>query len=175
MHAGLFDEVALFLTWLNLGIKLKLDQSRESRGEFVCFGHLTFYMKIRLLHPGFFSFIWILSNLCFSKCRSKASIWDFQKTFKFRPSLLIYTRRIFVFIRNIIQMLFAFSFRGWVMCQLIEMIFREWPLRIILDKNKHYLTTSHFDFWLMIMSLVGLQILNFWWLRTYTRSNLGVI
>ena len=60
------------------------------------------------------------------------------------------------------------------MCQLIEMIFREWPLRIILDKNKHSLTTSHFDFWLMIMSLVGLQILNFWWLRTYTRSNLGV-
>ena len=31
------------------------------------------------------------------------------------------------------------------------------------------------SFWLVIMSLVGFQILNFWWLRTYTRSNLGVI
>ena len=35
------------------------------------------------------------------------------------------------------------------------------------------LTTS--NFWLMIMILIGLQIWNFWWLRTYTRSNLSII
>ena len=104
------------------------------------------------------SFIWILSNLCFSKCRSKASIKFFQiKTFSShlcKTNFHFHTKH---YLSNLCLRLkiFAFSFRQ-VMCY--QKLFLEDDLsELSLTKT----STNNKSFWLMIMSLVGFQILNF--------------